>query len=77
MLLRNSSFPRIDDSIISDIPRLSPLHFTPRSVEEKSRLIEAIHNRGSLVDSVESNLEQVKNSQNYSNLINKDDCIYS
>jgi hypothetical protein len=63
LLLRNPSFPRIasqnEDSVVSEIPCLSPIHFSPRSADEKSRIIEAIHKRGSLVDSVESNLEQV------------------
>ncbi len=48
-----------EESVISDIPRLSPLHFSPRSAEDKLRLFEAIHKRGSIVDSIESNLEQV------------------
>ena len=63
LLIRNPSFPRVashnEDSVISDIQRLSPLHFSPRTAEDKLRLFEAMHKRGSIVDSVESNLEQV------------------
>ncbi len=61
MLIRTASFPRMtsqnDGSVNSEIPRLSPIHF--RGLDEKSRLIETMQKRSSVVESIESAQDQV------------------
>lgn len=69
--MRTASFPRMtsqnDGSINSEIPRLSPIHF--RGLEEKSRLMETMQKRSSVVESIESAQDQVYHV-NYSAILN-------
>jgi len=59
--MRTGSYPRMtsqnDGSFSSEIQRLSPVHF--RGFDDKSRLIETMQKRSSVVESIESAKEQV------------------